>query len=270
MNKTEWSKRSGALRSLLGELRPRNTGISSVHVKHSFGAAHHEEGDLWYIYGLFTNNCIATVKFILGRAPRPGRLPPIEQVVVRYRRNSWYAGIIQAFKYGTVPTLHVPSDNLSRHSRWLIRTLQERVRRNMNRAERDRLAEEQMRAMVRRDARTLSQSVNTVRSVRIPQRPRYRGRFITRQHWLRLFHEGRVQEEPMTTREQVETVARRQLVRRRGLTFAELTARSQENIYFGSPDSIPEFNVQPGQVINIPSIQALRNTGGSDGAEPGA
>lgn len=174
MKRVEWNRRSGALRKLMKELRTYRPNSTSRYLEYCFGAVWHGGAGLWHVYNLNTNNCIATVRFV--NMLRGGELQEDSRVIIRYRPNSWYRDILSGFNYD-VRTLHAPSTNLSKRSRWVKEQLRDRVVQNYAISR----APEGVSSSRTREAIEFFEPMLTPFGVhRRPQRPRdSRGRFIT-------------------------------------------------------------------------------------------
>jgi len=124
MKKKEWLRSSSALRALLRELKPIDR-VSKYQMRplrrisYTFGALYHPEDKMWYVYAMRTNNCLATIRFLEER-----------QVVVRYRKNSWYADTLREFRYEDWPVMPAPAD-LSGRRKWLREGIRPYIERDM-------------------------------------------------------------------------------------------------------------------------------------------
>lgn len=128
MNKQVWNESVSALRKVLNEL-PRDS------VEYKFGSCVDNE-NRHLIWNGTAHNVVATVKFDDSE----------KKAVLRYRQNSYYAGVLSEFSFKSYKTINVPSPSLRQHSR----RARERLERLVARAISARIA-----------ARTLPQEVQS-------------------------------------------------------------------------------------------------------------
>lgn len=221
MNKLEWRKRSSNLRRLIAELQPPHAATRSLQNRryaYNFSAVIHPETKLWYVYNCLSENIIATVRFVDGGENA--------KVVIRYRPNSRYAGILSGIKWhndGT-ETLHAASHRLSRRSRWVREQLHARTRRHFD----DVRVEIGVTQNIA--ARLASYDPFPLRSTRPVRLRDSRGRFISRR-------EATLRQQQMNN--EFMRLQERQMARMRGRVVQIPTEELLANPMWTSPDMRP-------------------------------
>lgn len=153
MNKAQYKERSGYLRKLIHEISPPNRNSSAaVFIRGNFGACWHAQTQQFYIYNVYSENCIASVRYI-GYPP----VSRIRNLVIRYRPGSVYAEVLKGIKYGETIALAAPSEMLGRRSVTVRNHLHDNIRTAMMRERRE--AALRRRAQQRPRTRTAAEMV---------------------------------------------------------------------------------------------------------------
>ena len=103
MNKLDWYISTSALRQAVAKIRLDGiVQIGQPETFYKFHLVYDSSREIYHLYNLLTNNVVATFK------ARNDRL------IIRYRENSFYSGIIKSLEWDGHTVVKVASSNLSR------------------------------------------------------------------------------------------------------------------------------------------------------------